>query len=174
MKIRQTCPRDAAALSAFYTANAEHLQPWEPLREEGHHSVEAWRRRLISREEVQIAGQSAHFAGISGETGEIIAVCSLTNIVRGPFLACNMGYAIALRHQGKGLMKALCLHVIDHAFNDMGLHRIMANYMPSNRRSARLLQSLGFEREGLAKEYLRINGRWENHILTSLINPHSC
>jgi len=67
-------------------------------------------------------------------------------------------------------MKKIVSHAIGYAFNEIGLHRIMANHMPDNERSAGLLKSLGFEREGYAKEYLLINGRWEDHVLNVLIN----
>ena len=60
---------------------------------------------------------------------------------------------------------------IPNVFQTHGLHRIMANYQPDNLRSEILLRRLGFEREGLAKSYLKINGRWTDHVLTSLINP---
>jgi ribosomal-protein-alanine N-acetyltransferase len=51
------------------------------------------------------------------------------------------------------------------------LHRVMASYRPDNARSGRLLENLGFEREGLAKAYLKIDGQWADHVLTSLVNP---
>ena len=60
---------------------------------------------------------------------------------------------------------------IAHIFQCVGLHRIMVNYQPANVRSEALLQRLGFEREGLARRYLKINGHWADHVLTSLINP---
>ncbi|GJA95297.1 hypothetical protein KAM358_31290 [Aeromonas caviae] len=60
---------------------------------------------------------------------------------------------------------------IDHLFRERGLHRIMASYMPANLRSGALLERLGFEQEGYARDYLMINGRWEDHVLTALINP---
>ena len=60
---------------------------------------------------------------------------------------------------------------IDYLFGERGLHRIMAGYMPANLRSGALLERLGFEREGYAKDYLMINGRWEDHVLTALLNP---
>ena len=68
-------------------------------------------------------------------------------------------------------MKRIVALAIDYGFNELGLHRIMANHMPDNERSAGLLKSLGFEREGYAREYLYINGRWEDHVLNALINP---
>jgi ribosomal-protein-alanine N-acetyltransferase len=61
--------------------------------------------------------------------------------------------------------------LIAYAFNDLRLHRIMANYMPSNERSARVLQRLGFQVEGYARDYLFLAGRWQDHIMTSLTNP---
>ena len=60
---------------------------------------------------------------------------------------------------------------LEYVFNTVGSHRVMATYMPSNERSAAVLQKLGFQQEGLAKSYLKIAGRWEDHILTSKINP---
>jgi ribosomal-protein-alanine N-acetyltransferase len=59
-----------------------------------------------------------------------------------------------------------------YIFQELNLHRIMANYMPHNRRSAKVLKRLGFVVEGYATDYLMINGQWEDHILTSLTNPH--
>lgn len=96
--------------------------------------------------------------------------CSLTQIVYGPFQACYMGFGVAFGAQGKGIAHQLCQHAISYAFNDIGLHRIMANYMSHNNRSAKLLSRLGFEKEGLARDYLKISGEWQNHMLTSLMN----
>ena len=57
------------------------------------------------------------------------------------------------------------------AFRELRLHRIMANYRPENERSGRLLERLGFVREGVAKDYLFIDGAWRDHVLTALVNP---
>ena len=95
---------------------------------------------------------------------------SFTEIVRGIFQACYLGYGLAQARQGQGLMREALRGAIAHAFGPMGLHRIMANYLPHNRRSANVLKSLGFTVEGYARDYLRINGRWEDHVLTSLTN----
>jgi len=57
------------------------------------------------------------------------------------------------------------------AFEELRLHRIMANYRPENERSARLLERLGFVREGIARDYLFVDGAWRDHVLTSLTHP---
>lgn len=74
------------------------------------------------------------------------------------------------RFEGKGYMSEAIRAVIRYAFEERKLHRIMANYMPGNERSARLLERLNFEREGVAREYLYIRDRWEDHVLTALTN----
>jgi ribosomal-protein-alanine N-acetyltransferase len=56
-------------------------------------------------------------------------------------------------------------------FGELGFHRIMANYLPHNERSGRLLRRLGFVVEGYARDYLYIHGAWRDHILTALTNP---
>ena len=62
------------------------------------------------------------------------------------------------------MTEALRALVFDIAFGPLGLHRVEANVMPRNGRSIRVMEKLGFVQEGLARDYLRINGRWENHI----------
>ena len=81
-----------------------------------------------------------------------------------------MGYNLAEAQQGKGYMTEAVRVAIKYVFEELNLHRVMANYMPHNQRSGNLLKRLGFVVEGYAKEYLLINGRWEDHIQTSLIN----
>ncbi len=101
----------------------------------------------------------------------VIGVCSFTNIVRGTFQSCHLGYALGEAWQGQGVMQEALEVAIDHVFSRMQLHRIMANYMPHNAKSGNLLNRLGFRIEGRAESFLKIDGQWADHILTSLINP---
>ena len=102
----------------------------------------------------------------------MIGSCNFGNIVKGIFQACHLGYSIAKKHEGQGLMAEALQAGIDYIFETRGLHRIMANHVPGNLRSARLLEKLGFEREGYARAYLKIGGKWEDHVLNALINPN--
>ena len=99
---------------------------------------------------------------------QIIGMCNLTQIFRGLFQACYLGYKIDHAYEGKGLMFEALRETIRFAFEDLRLHRIMANYMPINMRSAKLLNRLGFVIEGFAKNYLLINNKWEDHVLTAV------
>ncbi|HEX5655721.1 MAG TPA: GNAT family N-acetyltransferase [Polyangiales bacterium] len=102
------------------------------------------------------------------ETGEPIALANLSQFVRGYFQACYLGYMIAERHQGRGLMHEAVTLLLAFAFGPLELHRVMANHTPDNPRSAALLQRLGFRREGYAPRYLRIHDAWCDHVLTAL------
>jgi ribosomal-protein-alanine N-acetyltransferase len=168
MVIRKVQVKDGAALREYYLANARHFREWEPRRENSFHTTESWNERATGMVLNQDQGNSAHF--VAEIKGSIVAHCNLSNIVRGVFQACYMGYGVSLEYQGQGVAREICETAIHYAFNEMGLHRIMANYMPHNNRSAKLLKRLGFVREGLAKNYLQINGKWEDHVLTSLTN----
>ena len=79
---------------------------------------------------------------------------------------------MAEAEQGKGYMTEGLKSAIDYVFQELNLHRVMANYMPHNQRSGNVLKRLGFVVEGYARDYLLINGKWQDHILTSLTNPH--
>lgn len=153
----------------YYRKNSSHLSPWEPLRDDGYFEKENICKRLDSANKSFTLGHSVPLAAVDKIHGEIIGFCNFTNIVRGPFLACFLGYSIDCDYEGRGLMFEILSCGIEYMFIEQKLHRIMANYMPRNDRSGKLLKKLGFVEEGLAKSYLKINGSWEDHILTSLI-----
>lgn len=173
MQIKIVDQADAQRLLDFHHENRTHLIPWEPERPESFYTNAYWEEQMASRADEMLAGRAIFFIALNDE-GKMIASCNLTNIVRGVFQAGYLGYAVAKDYEGKGVMKSLCQHVIRYAFDELKLNRIMANYLPENERSGWLLKSLGFEREGYARRYLKIHGRWQDHVLTALINPNSC
>lgn len=169
MEIVLTQVIHAESLSDYYLRNADRFTPWHPVVREGHHHVDAWKQRLHEREQDYQEGRAAHFIGM--ENGRVIAACSLTNIVYQPLCYCHLGYSVDGEYEGTGNMSQLVRHVINFGFQTLRLNRICANYMPANTRSAKLLENLGFKKESLARRYLYINDRWEDHVLTSLLNP---
>lgn len=158
-------------MARYVRDNSDHLAPWSPPHPPGIGDAAYWTERLaIHRREAE-EQRSLRFCLIERDSDRIIGVAAFTNIVRGPFQACNLGYAIDHRFEGRGLMTEALRAAIDHAFGALGLHRIMANHLPENERSARLLARLGFRREGLAERYLFIAGAWRDHVLNALVNP---
>lgn len=156
---------------AFRLANRTFLEPWEPKRPPEFFTHGFWLAQSRANLREFREGSSLCLVAFTPDESEVLGVCNYTNIVHGTFMACHLGYALAAAHQGKGLMFEALNMGNAYVFDSLGLNRIMANYLPWNERSGRLLARLGFTVEGRAKNYLMINGKWEDHILTSLLNP---
>lgn len=163
---------DAEAMCRFAIANREHHEPWSPQRDGSYFTVAYWRVELEAQQASRRSGVAVPwiFALRDGEADQVIGFANVSNIVRGVFQAGHLGYGLDVDAVGQGYMHEALEAVVGHVFGTLNLHRVMANYIPSNERSANLLKRLGFQREGIARKYLRINGRWRDHILTSRIN----
>lgn len=168
---------DVDRLYDFVNDNKDHLVPWEPERADFFYSKEGCRQRIMHQLLLQSHGLSYYFLIFEPDIttkviNKIAGVIHYSNIFQFPLHACQLGYSLAKFAQGRGIMTQALAASNRWMFDQLHLHRIMASYIPRNKRSATVLRRLGFVREGFAKNYLLINGRWEDHILTSLINPH--
>jgi ribosomal-protein-alanine N-acetyltransferase len=169
-------PSDAAGrVLAYHQVNEEHLGPVSPARPPTFFTLMYWRTRLAQDRE-----DFRHDVGLRLfllpreqplHSAPVVGTVSFTNIRRGPLQACELGYGLDFRYQGKGLMTEALRAACAYAFNAMGLHRIQANHLPENLRSAAVLRRLGFVVEGYARDYLLINGHWRDHVLTALVAP---
>lgn len=165
---------DAPALLAYVQRNREHHKRWEPRMYESYFTLETQRRVIARRCEDFIHGDAACFLMFDRARGDeaVIGRCNFSEIVRGPFQACVLGYSVDRSYEGKGYMSEALRAATAWIFGELRLHRIMANYRPENARSGRVLERLGFVREGFAKDYLFIDGAWTDHVLTALTTPH--
>ncbi|WP_437590589.1 GNAT family N-acetyltransferase [Sorangium sp. So ce1000] len=158
---------------AYFERNRDHLARWDPPRPEGFYTEAFWRERLLRDHDDFVADRALRLAlqwrGSPG--GEVIGVCNFTQFVRGAFQAATLGYSLDQRAVGSGLMFEAIEAAIAYMFDTLGFHRVMANYLPHNERSGRLLRRLGFVVEGYARDYLFIDGAWRDHVLTALTNP---
>ncbi|NVD06831.1 30S ribosomal protein S5 alanine N-acetyltransferase [Vibrio sp. JPW-9-11-11] len=169
--VRTAESTDGELIANYFVANRTHLTPWEPKREEAFYSAAGWTQRLIKLNELHKMGLGYYLLIIDKHTSQMLGTISFSNLSRFPFHACNMGYSLAKEAQGRGVMTRALRLAIDYMFGVQNMHRIMASYMPRNSRSEAVLQRLGFKKEGFAKDYLLINDQWEDHNLTSLVNP---
>lgn len=173
-QLRLLQPDNAHRLLAYRQRNLAHLSPWEPTPNPEDGTLEDACQRAAAKSEKAFAdGVAVHFIATDLQTGDMLAACNFTNIVRGIFQACHLGYSVDHAWQGKGLMAEVVQAGITYMFDTQGLHRIMANHLPANVRSEQLLRRLGFEREGYARAYLKINGQWQDHVLNALVRPES-
>lgn len=171
--LRLPRPDDAAALADYYVENREHLAPWSPPYPDGFFEEGYWRGQVPAMHDDARAGRAYRFVLFErgAQCQPVLGTVGLTQVARGPFQACYLGYGIGKTYERRGLMYEALEAVIGYAFEGLLLHRVMANYVPTNERSGRLLRRLGFVVEGYARDYLYIGGAWRDHVLTSLTNP---
>jgi len=164
---------DAERVADYWKRNAERFAPFDPPRPSGWVTKEHWVLQLAKNLHEHEVGASLKLMMqlVDDPAGEYIAQINFAQIFRGPFLSCVLGYGIDGRHEGHGFMYEGLRAAIDYVFGTLGLHRIAANHLPNNVRSAQLLRRLGFNVEGYAREYLFIDGAWRDHVLNALINP---
>ncbi len=171
-------PGRAAAprLVSYFETNRRHLTPWEPPFPKGLFTNTFWERRLAQNQQEYREGKSMRLVLFERDRpdGPVIGLANFTQFVRGAFMACTLGYSLDQDAQGQGLMFEGLGAALQHVFEELGMHRVQANYVPTNERSGNLLRRLGFQVEGYARDYIFINGAWRDHILTARVNGPSC
>ena len=167
--VRPVTVDDAAAMAASYARNREFLAPFDPVREDRFFTEEGQRAVLEQLDADRERGAAQWWAIESG--GALVGRITLTNISRGPSQSGNVGYWIDQAHNGRGLASAALQKVLAEAFGPFGLHRVEAATLIDNVASQRVLAGNGFTRIGIAPAYLRIAGRWQDHVLFQRIAP---
>ena len=164
--IRQS-DTDPEDLAAYHRRNRAFHAPWSPLRDEAFFTSEN-QAELANSDHADLK-----FSLLKDQ--ELVGLVTFSGVQGGAFQAAYLGFSLDESAQGKGLMFEALAALIAHVFRapifeGQPLHRIMAAHMPENQRSAALLKRLGFEREGYARDYLKIAGAWEDHVRLALLN----
>ncbi|REE84394.1 ribosomal-protein-alanine N-acetyltransferase [Paenibacillus taihuensis] len=157
----------------FVLRNKEALLEWEPARNDDYYTLDVQKQFILNDLQSMRSGQSAKFWFSESEQRDapLLGTITLNNIVRGAFQSCHLGYRTDVSVRGKGYMTEALAQVIGFAWSELNLHRIEANIMPRNGASLTVVEKLGFKHEGIARDYLRISGHWEDHIHMVLLNP---
>jgi [ribosomal protein S5]-alanine N-acetyltransferase len=163
----------APALLSFHRRNAAHLAPWDPPQAPGFLTLETQALRIEQARLAFERGEALRWwLQPLDDPRRIIGVVGLSQLARGAFHSAVLGYAIDAGQQGRGLMTEALQAVLAEAFGErVMLHRVQAAVRPENQRSLAVLQRLGFEAIGLARDYLFIDGAWRDHLLWQRLNP---
>jgi [ribosomal protein S5]-alanine N-acetyltransferase len=160
---------DAAALAATLQENRPFLTPWEPLRDDSYFSAEG-QQAALERALDGYARESTVPLVILDD-GKIVGRITINGITRGAFQSASIGYWVSKSHNGRGLATAAVADVITIAFGELGLHRLQAETLLYNTASQRVLMRNGFRPFGVAPSYLKIAGKWQDHVLFHAFNP---
>ena len=170
LTIRPPRRGDGGRMAEYYVRNRAFLQPWYPRFRPEDTDAGAWERAIPLIDKERRDAKALRLAFFD-RAGEVLGVANLTSITASPGFRSTLGYSLAQRSEGQGLMREALEAILPAAVEKYRLHRIEAAYLPRNARSGRLLDALGFAREGIARDYLLIDGHWEDHVLTAWTNP---
>lgn len=154
---------DAAALTDLVLRSRASLAPWEPLHPADHFTYAGQRRGLDAALARHARDEQHPFLVLVD--GEPAGRVNLNDVVRGAFQNAHLGYWVDVEHQGRGVATAAVRAVLAAAFGELGLHRVQAGTLVHNHASRRVLAKNGFAEIGFAPRYIRIAGRWQDHVL---------
>jgi len=146
------------------------LTPWEPTWHGGALTRESYRRRLRRAQQEWREETGYGFLLLRKSDGALLGGLTLGAVRRGVSDSCVLGYWLGAPFARQGLMTEAVHCALDFAFDRLGLHRVEAACLPANLASRGLLLKCGFREEGIAREYLRINGAWADHVLFAILS----
>lgn len=172
--LRTPVVSDYASWSQLRGRSRDFLTPWEPNWPEDDLTRSSFRRRLRRYQRDLRGDRSYTFFLFDITSKTLLGGLTLSAIRRGVTQSCSLGYWIGAPYAQQGYMSEAVGAIVPFVFEGLGLHRIEAACLPSNEASIRLLQNAGFTREGYARGYLRIAGKWQDHILFARLAEDSC
>ncbi|MGC8480161.1 MAG: GNAT family N-acetyltransferase [Acidimicrobiales bacterium] len=165
LTLRSLTVSDAQAMCDLRIRNRDAFRPFDPVYPESHFTVKVQAEIIRDFEESERRGNAYGFGIFVRSTGALVGRIAIRNIIRGAAQSGTLGFFLDAEYHNQGIMTEACAMTVTYGVDSLGLHRIDASVMPENIPSRRVFEKLGFREEGLAKEYLYINGAWRDHIL---------
>ena len=159
--LRHPRPDDEDPFIAAVRASRRLHRPWAQLPDSPSAFATLIQRQDLPSEEVYLI--------CLNEDGALVGMANLGQIFFGHLRGAYLGYSAFVPHDGRGLMTEGVRLVLRQAFGPIGLHRVEANVQPENTRSIALVERLGFRREGYSPKYLKIGGRWRDHVRYAIL-----
>lgn len=146
-------------------SNQDFLSPWEPSWDENHLTRPSYRARLSRFKKMVVAGEGYPFHVFRATDNILIGACNITHVQRSVAQSAQLGYWVGEQYARQGFARAAVRAAVQFCFDELGLRRIEAAVRPENTPSTNLLDAVGFTREGIAREYLKIDGEWHDHAI---------
>ncbi|GGA32209.1 GNAT family N-acetyltransferase [Psychrobacillus lasiicapitis] len=169
--IRPLTLSDAEELLNLEKRNQAFFENYSITRPSNFFTIEA-QKELIEKWQQNTDKDMEYRFGIFRSNDDfLIGTIGLFQVMRGPRQCAILGYSLDQEQNGKGYTTEAAKLVVNYAFDTLHLHRIEAGVMPHNIGSIRVLEKVGFHKEGIAKKNVEINGHWEDHQMLAIINP---
>jgi ribosomal-protein-alanine N-acetyltransferase len=173
VRLRPHRPSDFPEWAALREASRAFLQPWEPSWPADDLTRPAYRRRLAAYAQDLERGSAYPFLVFRKSDETMVGGITLSNVRRGVAQVGSIGYWVGEPFVRRGHTLDAVRAVTRFCFQSLALHRVEAACIPTNAASRGVLLKAGFEQEGLARSYLKIDGAWRDHLLFGLVTPRS-
>ncbi|MFK3936369.1 GNAT family N-acetyltransferase [Alkalihalobacillus sp. NPDC078783] len=171
VSLRPLTQSDAEDLLALHIQNKHFFERFSMERPQNYYTL-AFQEHVISQfNELAKQGIEYHFAICTKQTNQLVGVVDLFQLYRGPLQRGMIGYSVSQAENGKGYATEACTLLTEYAFTNLKLHRLEVAVMTMNHASIRVLEKSGFSKEGIAKQSVRVHGKWEDHYIYAYINP---
>ena len=172
VRLRPHRSSDFPEWAALREASRDFLQPWEPTWPADDLTRGAYKRRLSAYAQDMERGLAYPFLVFRGEDNALVGGITLSNVRRGVAQMGSIGYWVGKPFTRRGYTVDAVRAVSQFCFERLRLHRVEAACIPTNVGSRSVLRKAGFEQEGLARDYLKIDGVWRDHLLFGLVSPN--
>jgi ribosomal-protein-alanine N-acetyltransferase len=172
VRLRPHRASDFQEWAALREDSRAFLQPWEPTWPADDLTRGAYRRRLAAYAQDMERGVAYPFLVFRRADNVMVGGITLSNVRRGVAQMGSIGYWVGRAHVRQGHTVDAVRAVTRFCFERLRLHRVEAACIPTNVASRGVLERAGFRHEGLARDYLMIDGTWRDHLLFGLISPN--
>lgn len=169
--IRLLTVEDAEEMVRLQLENKAFFEKFSMQRNNDFYTVENQRQRIQTLIENAKQDLDYYFGIFTNDEERLIGTINLFSVIRGSIQSAFVGYFLDQEHNGKGYTTEAVKLIVKYGFDELKLHRVEAGVMPHNIGSIRVLEKAGFEKEGLARKNVKINGKWEDHQQMAIINP---
>lgn len=160
----------AEAVLDFYFRDKELFETYEPDRMQNFYTLQYHRQMLIFEYNMAVQGKLFRFYIYEKSSPDrIIGTICVHHINRGYSGSCEVGYKFSSEVHRRGYAAEALSLIMQLVFCDLKLHRALAYVLPDNEASIRLLERVGFVREGISRGHLLLHGRWEDHVQYSML-----
>ncbi|RIW38511.1 GNAT family N-acetyltransferase [Bacillus salacetis] len=169
--LKELSGQEVMELLRLQKDNKEFFEAFSMDRAAGFYTVEGQKERIRQFARDKENDHAYHFGIYLSREDRLIGTINLFQVLRGSLQSAFIGYFLDHGHNGRGYATEAAKLIVQFGFAELRLHRIEAGVMPHNVGSIRVLEKSGFQKEGIARKNVRINGKWEDHQVLAIINP---
>ena len=161
----------AEALADYYARNREFFSNYEPKFIDVFYTADYQHKALENEmKNMENASSLYYYFYLKEDPEKIIGTISFSRLRKEPYRSTVFGYNLDEKYQGHGYCTEACKASIEHVLENYNIHRIDARAMVTNEKSQKVLERLGFEREGIERASIRIGGEFRDHYRYGYIN----